>query len=651
MSVHGSAIDADFNHGRSRGHVLGTDCGYENPKVVEPGDTRSAIYHPRRTTHNSHLSWRKNDEAGRPKDKSRNLFRQIAERSLESKLLESEHVLRSQISRTGDGPEQTSPPRLKKRIGGIIIHANDGRTKKIPLGTSLRPAGVEQPQAAVAPPESIPKIEEPNARNTTEPSAPRSRVGLYTQNIRIRGKNGEKAFFELDLPIRSLSQTNTQVKKVEATIYADTSIRKPSTKGLMSSTIGKIQTRGEMAKEAQYLDIRIPSQLKPNDTGKPQDLDKHEKRRKEEFENDRNSRPKDQEAQIDHKTGASTSERQSVTGSVKMSRARPASKTTIPAPSERQQTPSGDSDSSRGQVLALSYSAGSGQYILTGSTDRSIRLYNPHTSALIQSYSAHGYEVLDLAVADANDRFISVGGDKTVFLWDVATAQTLRRWSGHAGRVNACAFGGEGDSVVLSGSFDSTVKIWDTKQRSERPIMTLAEAKDSISAIAVAGAEVMTGSVDGRVRCYDLRMGCLDQDVIGFPVTSLAVAKANDSYLVSTLDSTLRLMDKTNGKLLQAFRDQDFANATYRIRSTLAAADSLVISGTEDGAIYVWDLLSGSVKHKLRHTQQTLTDGKSKGTVATSTKKDVVSAVAWNQLRKEWASAGGDGSVVVWGLD
>jgi len=38
-----------------------------------------------------------------------------------------------------------------------------------------------------------------------------------------------------------------------------------------------------------------------------------------------------------------------------------------------------------------------------------------------------------------------------VFLWDVATARTLRRWSGHFGRVNCVGFGGDGDSVVVSG--------------------------------------------------------------------------------------------------------------------------------------------------------------------------------------------------------
>ena len=202
---------------------------------------------------------------------------------------------------------------------------------------------------------------------------------------------------------------------------------------------------------------------------------------------------------------------------------------------------------------------------MTGSTDRQIRIFNPSSASSqnknkqgpIQTYSAHGYEVLDLAVTEGNDKFISVGGDKTVFLWDVATAQTLRRWNGHAGRVNSCAWGGAEESVAVTGSYDSTVKMWDTKSRSERPLMTLTDAKDSISSVQVTGWEIVAGSVDGRVRTYDIRTGQMDADVIGHPVTSVSVAKTNDSYLVSTLDSTIRLMDKRDGKLLQAFRDPE----------------------------------------------------------------------------------------------
>lgn len=131
----------------------------------------------------------------------------------------------------------------------------------------------------------------------------------------------------------------------------------------------------------------------------------------------------------------------------------------------------------------------------------------------------HGYEVLSLAVSSDNARFVSGGGDKTVFLWDVATAKTLRRYGGgaggHAGRVECVAFGGDGDSVVVSGSFDSTVRFWDTKASGNRPIMVLSDGRDSISDVAVQGPEVVTGCVDGRVRWYDLRMGMLYVDVVG----------------------------------------------------------------------------------------------------------------------------------------
>ena len=41
------------------------------------------------------------------------------------------------------------------------------------------------------------------------------------------------------------------------------------------------------------------------------------------------------------------------------------------------------------------------------------------------------------------------------------------------------------------------------------------------------------------------------------PVTSVSIAAARDSYLVSTLDSTIRLMDRRDGKCLQAFKDDE----------------------------------------------------------------------------------------------
>ena len=101
-----------------------------------------------------------------------------------------------------------------------------------------------------------------------------------------------------------------------------------------------------------------------------------------------------------------------------------------------------------GPVHAVTFSAGSGQYVLTGCQDRSVRLFNPTSKHLIQTYQAHGYEVLDLCVAQDNRSFVSVGGDKTAFFWDVESAQATRRFQGHTARIHTCAFGGAGDSVL-----------------------------------------------------------------------------------------------------------------------------------------------------------------------------------------------------------
>ena len=88
-------------------------------------------------------------------------------------------------------------------------------------------------------------------------------------------------------------------------------------------------------------------------------------------------------------------------------------------------------------------------------------------------------------------------------------------------------------------------------------------------------------------------------------------------------------MDKGNGQLLQSYKGH--TNTEYRIRSTLGMADSMVISGSEDGKLYAWDVLEGKVIETMEAHE-----GK------------VASAVACNGVKKEWVSAGVDGELLHW---
>lgn len=249
------------------------------------------------------------------------------------------------------------------------------------------------------------------------------------------------------------------------------------------------------------------------------------------------------------------------------------------------------------------------------------------TAGLLQTYSAHGYEVLDISVSADNSRFASVGGDRQVFLWDVAEGKTTRRFAGHGARVNAVAFAGKDDNLIVSGSYDATVRLWDCKSQNAKPIQVLDEARDSVSTVHVldGGHEIITGSVDGFLRCYDLRMGQVHADCVGAPITSVQQTADAAAVLVSSLDGKIRLMDKRNGKMLKDYVGHK--NEDYRVRSCLGLGDAVVLSGSEDGKIFAWDMASGGVIARLDDTH----GGK------------VISSVAWNGRKQEWASAGTDG--------
>ena len=136
--------------------------------------------------------------------------------------------------------------------------------------------------------------------------------------------------------------------------------------------------------------------------------------------------------------------------------------------------------------------------------DKSVRLWNPHSGKHIKKFAGcHNQEVNDIRslvvidtlqglqtslmqmfrvwsrIAADNSKFVSCGSDKLIFLWDVTSAQVIRKLTGHDRKVNALAFGPKED-VLLSASHDKTVKIWDMRTRSRAPIQTLSDAVDSI---------------------------------------------------------------------------------------------------------------------------------------------------------------------------
>ncbi|KAI9351996.1 WD40-repeat-containing domain protein [Obelidium mucronatum] len=238
----------------------------------------------------------------------------------------------------------------------------------------------------------------------------------------------------------------------------------------------------------------------------------------------------------------------------------------------------------------------SGEYVATGGADRNVKLWNPKTGLCVKTYSGHGKEVLGLAISQDNTKFTSAGGDKAVILWDVATGRSIRKFNGHSARINDVDFNFD-SSVIVSGSYDATVRFWDTKASTSAPIQVLTEAKDSISSIHVTKHEILTASVDGHLRVYDIRMGMCSVDDVGHSITSARFSNDENCLLASSLDGVIRLFDKENGEMLASYKGHK--NTEYKIVSTLSNDDAYVVSGSEDGRICFWDLVEGTLESSI----------------------------------------------------
>lgn len=253
-------------------------------------------------------------------------------------------------------------------------------------------------------------------------------------------------------------------------------------------------------------------------------------------------------------------------------------------------------DCKQGAVRAVRFNV-DGNYCLTCGSDKTINLWNPHTEMLLKKYTGHGLDVLDVIGSCDNAQIASGGADKTVICWDVGSGQIVRRFRGHVGKVNCVEFNEESTSI-LSGSVDATIRVWDCRSRKPNAYQIMDEAKDSISSLKANDHEILSSSVDGKVRRYDLRNGKMFSDFIGTAITCAVYTKDSQCVLVSSHDHTIRLMDVETGEMLGEYTGHK--NGKYIIECALNLKDDHVISGSEDGFIYFWDLIEAKVKEKVK---------------------------------------------------
>jgi WD40 repeat protein len=156
------------------------------------------------------------------------------------------------------------------------------------------------------------------------------------------------------------------------------------------------------------------------------------------------------------------------------------------------------------EVVAVAFPRGG--RLLSGSCDKSIRLWDLESGRELSRFDGHTLTVKALSVSPDGKQFLSAGADATLRLWDLARGKEVRRFSGHDGAVTGVAFSPDG-RTFLSGGLDNSVRLWDLTGGRERQRFTGHTRPVQAVAFSPDGKRVLSAGSDRTVRLWDVATG------------------------------------------------------------------------------------------------------------------------------------------------
>ncbi|MDR1912638.1 MAG: caspase family protein [Helicobacteraceae bacterium] len=241
-------------------------------------------------------------------------------------------------------------------------------------------------------------------------------------------------------------------------------------------------------------------------------------------------------------------------------------------------------------VNSVAFSADN-RYVLSGSDDNTVRLWDIKTGKEIRRFTGHSSSVYSVAFSADGKYALSGSGDKTVRLWDIKTGKEIRRFTGHSSSVYSVAFSFD-SRYALSGSADKTVRLWDIKTGKE--IRRFTGHSDWVSSVAFSadGKYALSGSYDETVRLWDTQTGKEIRRFAGQGdgrIYSVAFSFDGKYALSGSGDKTVRLWDIQTGREIRRFTGH-----SSLVNSVAFSSDSkYALSGSDDQTVRLWDIQTG----------------------------------------------------------
>lgn len=211
-----------------------------------------------------------------------------------------------------------------------------------------------------------------------------------------------------------------------------------------------------------------------------------------------------------------------------------------------------------------------------------------------RTLKGHQDSVYCLQVDDT--KIVTGSRDRSVKVWDKQTGVCKHTLNGHQGSVLCLKFSGE--SLLFTGSSDCKVIQWDMKTGEK--LNELIGHRSAVLDVALNDEFIVSCSKDTTIKLWSRTDLSLVRTIVGHagPVNAIELSKTSQLLVSASGDSTMKIWNPSTGELIRTCQGHIRGLACIKLIEELG----LVISGSNDESIRVWDLKTGqSLRTLLGH--------------------------------------------------
>jgi len=222
--------------------------------------------------------------------------------------------------------------------------------------------------------------------------------------------------------------------------------------------------------------------------------------------------------------------------------------------------------------------------------------------------AAHSGAILDLHFSSPDsggNSIYTASTDKTVGVFDVASGSRIKRLKGHTSYVNSVHPARRGEPMIVSGSDDCMIKVWD--QRKRNAVQSLNNMYQ-VTAVTFNDTtdQIISGGIDNQVKIWDLRdstqpLHCMAGHTD--TVTGISLSPDGANVLTNAMDNTLRVWDirpfAPEERCVKIITGHQHNFEKNLLHCKWSPDGAMVAAGSADRFVYVWDTATRRILYKL----------------------------------------------------